>query len=295
MLTATSLESLPDPDAGECFVLVVDDDQACLDEYGEMIAAMGYPCLRAVDSLEALRLIASNPRIGIVVTDIQMPAMDGITLLEEVSARIMAKRPMAAIVITGAPSLEAAVLAMRTNAMDFLSKPVSRADLSASLRRASMRIAIQAGQMRLQALTDLVKLPKQSETPTDVGDAPAAGGPTDEQMLAFVRSIVRSRQARYEYIDDKLLSDPGWDMLLDLTSAALEGTPVPASSACAASQVPLTTALRQLRQMEQSGLIRRWQDPHDKRRTLVELEPATITSMKDYLRAIWARRAGAVI
>jgi FixJ family two-component response regulator/DNA-binding MarR family transcriptional regulator len=272
----------------KCIVIVVDDDPECLDEYVEMIGALGYVCEGFGEAAEALRAIAANPRIGIVVTDVQMPAIDGLTLLDELASRFMAERPLVTLVITGDPSLENAIQAMRSNAIDFLPKPVAMTDLSAALRRASKRWVQIVGQMRLRSLTRLAKEREPVRPAVQPNGTLAQATPA--QLQAVVRSIMRSRRKRLEFLDPTLFSDPAWDILLDLTSAALDGKPVPASSACAASQAPLSTALRHVRQLVAAGLVRRWQDPLDKRRTLLELEPEAFASMKAYLVAIWNRQ-----
>lgn len=273
---------------GQCRILVVDDDPDCLAEYVEMIGGLGYPCLGTDSAIEALRLLSADPTIGIVVADVQMPAMDGLTLLDELASRFMATRPLVPLIVTGQNSLETAVQAMRSNATDFLSKPVSFDDLSAALRRASARWTQLLGKSKVEALARL------AEAPTV--DAHAAGGadeahqPTPQELQAFLRSIVKRRQIRSQFLDTALFADPAWDILLDLTSAALEGKAVPASSVSAASQAPLSTALRYIRQLTDAGLIRSWRDPDDKRRTLLQLEPDAFQAMKDYLSSISRQR-----
>lgn len=277
----------------QCHVIIVDDDPDCLDEYVEMVSALGYPCHRASIADEALRMIAENPKIGIVMSDMMMPSMDGLTLLDELSARFVPVRPIVAIIITGAASLEAAVRAMRSSAIDLLAKPVSVSTLAAGLRRASARWAQLVGQFRLLALSrisgDLLPVEGQEVK----AEKPAAPGKDELQM--FVRSLVRSRQIRSDFLDATLFADPAWDILLDLTSAGLADKPVPVTSVCAAAQVPLSTALRYVRQLVAAGLVRRWQDETDKRRSLLELEPQTLDAMTRYLSVIWSRQGGLVI
>lgn len=290
---STRLTPVSFPD--RCRILVVDDDPACREEYAETVAALGYECITADEAGSALRLIADDPSIGIILTDLQMPAMDGFTLLDEISARFMTMRPLVAVVVTGHSDVESAVRAMRSNAVDFLGKPVTAQDLSAVLRRASARWAQQIGQFQLMALA------RAGHNAVLAGDAASelAGEqrrapdqqPTTEELLAFVRSIMRSRQCRSEFLDITLFADPSWDILLDLTSAGLKQAPVPTSSACAAAQVPLSTALRHVRQLVNSGLVKRWQDRNDKRRTLLALEDEVLASMISYLTAVWRRGA----
>ncbi|MFM5949736.1 MAG: hypothetical protein ACKOPM_10985 [Novosphingobium sp.] len=103
--------------------------------------------------------------------------------------------------------------------------------------------------------------------------------------------MVRYRQNRAQFLDPALFADPAWDIRLGLTSAALEGKPVPASSVSAASQAPISTAVRYIRQLADAGLIRSWRDPEDKRRTLLELEPETLQAMQDYLSSVQESQA----
>lgn len=254
-------------------ILFVDDDPACLEEYVEAVEALGYSCATAESAPAALRAIASDPTIGIVVTDVEMPTMDGISLLDEINVRFSQSRPIVTIVVTGHGSLGRAVSAMRASATDFLSKPVSREELAATLRRSSLRWAQLVSQMRLASVRNAASR-----------EGGAADKPRD--MSAVVRSILKSRQRRADFIGPNLFSDPAWDILLDLTSARLEGKTVPVSSVCAAAAVPMSTALRHIRQLVDSGMVRRWQDPNDKRRDLLELEPDVMAAMIDYLEAV---------
>lgn len=292
MLHGPLADALPIPSlpiqADECKVLVVDDDRDCLAEYAETITALGYVCRTAEQVGTALRLLAEDPTIGIVLTDLHMPTMDGFTLLDEISARFLVSRPLVTVVVTGQTNIDSAIRAMRSNAVDFLPKPVKPDDLSAVLRRAKRRWMRRVGQFQLAALVSTgTPAPETSAIPHER----VAREPTNEELISFVRSILRSRQRRGEFLDTTLFADPAWDILLDLTSAGLERTPVPTSSACAAAQVPLSTALRHVRHLVNSGLVKRWQDRNDKRRTLLALEDSVLEAMTGYLMTVWRRDA----
>jgi CheY-like chemotaxis protein len=64
-----------------CTILLVDDDPACLDEYCDAIESLGYTVRSATSAPDALKQIAESPEIGVVMTDLEMPTMDGISLL----------------------------------------------------------------------------------------------------------------------------------------------------------------------------------------------------------------------
>jgi len=271
--------------SSQCHVVIVDDDPQCLVEYRELVEALGYPCHQASDAASALRLIASDPRIGLVITDVRMPGMDGLTLLEELSERFMSARPLVAIVITGQSSIDTAVCAMRSSAVDMLEKPISLEGLSASLRRATSRWARLSAQFKLLALSQTARRAE----PVVAAPAPEISRrqPSVDELQSFAARIMKDRQSRSKFFDPQILSGPAWDILLDLAAAGLKGEPVPTSSACASTQVPLSTALRHVNQLVEAGLVKREADPGDRRRTLLELEPHALELMTRYLTSSW--------
>jgi CheY-like chemotaxis protein len=280
MLEAIGRDALARARAGICEILIVDDDPDCRSAYSEALQQLGYTCKTAASASTALRLLTSTAEIGIVLTDISMPGMDGISFLEEVSARFESTRPLVCIAVTGYGSLDMAIRAMRSNAVDFLSKPVSIEDLQIAVRRAISRWSAMVSRFRLMALAAKEDLPDTFAGSEDGNE----GGLPD--LLEQVRGMVKARRRRADFLDSDLFADPVWDILLDLTSARLEGSPVTVMSACAAAQVPTTTALRYLRQMEKMGLVKRTTDVADKRRVHVQITDKTFETMVDYLRAI---------
>jgi CheY-like chemotaxis protein/DNA-binding MarR family transcriptional regulator len=261
-----------------CTVLVIDDDEACLHEYCEIIASFGYGHRSAKSAREALVALAEDKEIGIVVTDFQMPDMDGMTLLAEIDARYTTARPIVTLMVTGFSSLQTAVDAMRQNAVDFLAKPIERDELASALRRASVRRAQFLGLWKLSAMQSAAA---KSEHPQDFSREVSG-----DDLKDFVRNIILLRRKRLDYLDQELFSDPAWDILLELTMAKLENTPIPMSSACAATQVPFSTAFRHVGNLVASGLIRRRKDGSDNRRVMLELEDDTHAAMLAYLTSI---------
>ncbi|MBO6642788.1 MAG: response regulator [Altererythrobacter sp.] len=268
------------PSVSSPSVLVIDDDEACLDEYIEIVDSLGYSCRSAKNANDALTILNSDESVGIVVTDFQMPGMDGLGLLEEISARSTSMRPITALMVTGHGSLQTAVEAMRLSAVDFVAKPLQRGDLVSALRRAATRRSQLLGQAHIAALHDA-----------------AAGGKVqpdleledeEQQLRRFLRGQIASRRRRSEFINSELFTDPAWDILLELTLAKLDKTPIPTTSACAATQVPFSTAFRHVGNLVTSGLVRRWKDEHDSRRVMLELEDDTYEAMTDYLLSIKA-------
>lgn len=259
-------------------VLIIDDDEACLNEYCEIIDSLGYVYRMANGGREALSILASDKSISIIITDFQMPEIDGMTVLAEIEARYRTARPIVTLMITGFGSLETAVDAMRHNAVDFLTKPISRDQLALALRRASIRRMEQIGHWQISTLKEVSEKGNKSKVP--------GGENQGESQIDFVRNIIKARRKRMDFLDPELFSDPAWDILLELTLAKLEGTRIPASSACASTQVPFSTAFRHLGNLVSSGLVLRWKDQEDSRRVMVELEDDTYAAILEYLKAI---------
>ena len=101
-------------------ILVVDDDGAAREGLKRLLTPKGYEVDLAVDGASALERLAELPP-DLVVTDLDMPGMNGMQLLEQVRERNL---ELPVIVVTGVAELSSAVAAMRAGAADYLTKPV---------------------------------------------------------------------------------------------------------------------------------------------------------------------------
>lgn len=90
----------------------------------------------------------------------------------------------------------------------------------------------------------------------------------------------RSRERMFGSSD--LFADPAWDILIDLFIAYEEGEGISISSACIASAVPTTTALRWLKLLEEAGHISRSNDPSDARRVNLYLSEISANKVRQY-------------
>lgn len=109
-----------------------------------------------------------------------------------------------------------------------------------------------------------------------VQDAPSTA-------LEQVRGVLQRRRLRNATFAEVEFADPAWDILLDLYCSALEHHQVSVSSACIASGVPATTAMRWLVRMERQGLIERSKDDRDGRRVYVTLTATAFRSMSSWV------------
>jgi DNA-binding NtrC family response regulator len=115
-------------------VLVVDDDPGVRTMLSQTLDRSGYDVQSAVDGSEALCLIKDN-QFNLVITDIRLPKVDGLQLLEEIK---QSTPQLPVIVITGYGSVQNAVEAMQFGASDYLLKPFSTEALQAAISRSGM-------------------------------------------------------------------------------------------------------------------------------------------------------------
>ena len=100
-------------------ILVVDDEEIVLKSCRKILEGGGHQVFTALSGQEAFDLLGKEP-IDIVITDIKMPEMDGMGVLE----RVKEKYPdILVIMITGYSTVQSAVQAMKLGAFDYIPKP----------------------------------------------------------------------------------------------------------------------------------------------------------------------------
>jgi DNA-binding NtrC family response regulator len=129
-------------------ILVVDDEADIRGLLSEILAEEGYEVEAAPDAATARRACARQEP-DLVLLDIWMPDMDGITLLREWSEKNMLRFPV--VMLSGHGTVETAVEATRLGAFDFVEKPLSIAKLLRTVER-----ALEGGRRRRQAQRMLI-------------------------------------------------------------------------------------------------------------------------------------------
>ncbi len=117
----------------EAHILVVDDEKDIRETVREILLDEGYE-VSVAESGEAARKARQSKRPDVILLDIWMPDLDGISLLKEWSSGQELEAPV--IMISGHGTVETAVEATRLGAYDFLEKPLSMAKLLLTVKRA---------------------------------------------------------------------------------------------------------------------------------------------------------------
>lgn len=115
-------------------IVVVDDENSSRIAMGKALKKKGYEVVTFGESLKSLDYIKQNSDIiDLVVTDLRMPEMDGIELIQNIT---QLKSNMSVILVTAFGSVESAVEAMKLGADDYLSKPVDMFELRKRVEKA---------------------------------------------------------------------------------------------------------------------------------------------------------------
>jgi two-component system, sensor histidine kinase and response regulator len=106
-------------------ILIVDDEPALVTALCRTLETQGYSTFGAASGRLALDLLRgaaadSATRIEVLITDLKMPAMDGLTLLRQAHA---IDADLVSIVMTGHGTIDTAVEALKSGALDYLLKP----------------------------------------------------------------------------------------------------------------------------------------------------------------------------
>ncbi len=158
-------------------VLVVDDEEKLRRVIELQLLAAGYEVEKAASAEEGLRLAE---RADLVLTDLKLPGMDGLELLAAIRRQNM-QAPV--IVMTAFGTIEVAVQAMKSGAVDFLLKPFSLDHLMAIVQKALEVRALRDENRKLRE-----ELGKRYEFDNIVGRSPAM-----QEIFATIERVAPSR------------------------------------------------------------------------------------------------------
>jgi DNA-binding NtrC family response regulator len=113
-------------------ILVVDDNARARQSIVDVLKAAGHDVVASVSAIEALKIVEKSP-FDVIVTDLQMPGMDGLAFIRTLSQRRVESQ---IVMITAFASVTSAVEAMRYGAFDYIEKPFDVEQLETLIARA---------------------------------------------------------------------------------------------------------------------------------------------------------------
>src|SRR6202043_3093509 len=124
-------------------ILFVDDEPdleaLVLQKFRKQIRDGGVTFVFAHDGIEALESIAAHPHVDLVVADINMPRMDGLTLLQKLQE---GEEKLSAIIVSAYGDIANIRTAMNRGAFDFLTKPIDFLDLETTIAKTIRHIEV---------------------------------------------------------------------------------------------------------------------------------------------------------
>jgi len=113
-------------------ILVVDDEKNYLVVLETLLRSEGYEVITADNAKDALEIVLESD-VDLVLTDMKMPGISGMELLETIKRR---KPDIPVIMMTAYGTIEMAVEAMKKNAYDYITKPFKNEELKRTIRKA---------------------------------------------------------------------------------------------------------------------------------------------------------------
>lgn len=286
-------------DAARSRVLVIDNDSTMVMWVRSVLEANGYDCVAALSGEEAIAILRTTPDILVAISDIHMPGMDGIKLLQSVGSLVGAASLPRFIFLTAYPEVDFAVAALRLGAVDFLIKPVRPQELVNAVGSAVERVNRDRAASQLTDRATM--LAQQAEALASALNAwkhpqvePVA--PKTETPRSDFATLGLDHLRRPHHASAPLgeLDDVAWTLLLELLRVEKASQRVSVSAlSISVEHISPTTALRRIRELVKAGHIVRNPDPMDARRDFVALAPESRAALEEYLARVAKELAAA--
>jgi putative nucleotidyltransferase with HDIG domain len=173
-------------------ILIIDDEPNILSVLNSLLSEQ-YECKTATSAAEALEYLKEET-YNLVLSDIMMPGMSGLELLEDISRLC---RETVVVLISGNLNIQSAIEAMRRGAFDYITKPFNLDDVETSVQRALRhQLLVKANRQYEQHLEELV-----SQRTNELSLANVNLNVTLERLYVNYRSTLRALAAALEARD----------------------------------------------------------------------------------------------
>ncbi len=188
-------------------ILIVDDSEATLEVLQRNLAAEGYQTFTAPTVAAAVSLLETTP-VDLVVTDFKMPGGSGMDLVRHIRENL---RDTEVMMITGYPSIEGAVEAVKVGAEEYLSKPFTDEELYAAVRRALDKLQLRRSGRAAETQTPTFShgMMGESKAMRDIqGDIAKAASTTATVLVTGESGTGKELAARAIHYGSARASDP---------------------------------------------------------------------------------------
>ncbi len=177
-------------------LLLVDDEEGIRKVLGITLTDMGYDVFTAEDGDKALQIFQKeNPQI--VLTDIKMPGMDGIELLQKIK---LENPDSEVIMITGHGDMDLAIKSLKYQAVDFVTKPINDEVLEIALNRAREKILMR--QQLKEYTENLEELVREKSAQVVALERQVAVDQTIQGLSAAMRNIAGDLEGGLNYFNE---------------------------------------------------------------------------------------------
>lgn len=118
-------------------ILVVDDEpdlqMLMLQKFRRKVKSKEYEFLFAENGVEALNMVSENSDLSLILSDINMPKMDGLTLLDELG--LLERNDLKTVIVSAYGDMDNIRTAMNRGAYDFVTKPIDFKDLETTIEK----------------------------------------------------------------------------------------------------------------------------------------------------------------
>ncbi len=133
-------------------ILVVDDSPDTLEVLQRNLEFKGYHVFTAPGAVEAIKILESIP-MDLVITDLKMPEVDGLSLVRHIQENFKDTEVM---MITGYPSIEGAIEAVKSGAEEYLAKPFTDEELFSAVKHVLDKLHVRkAAQKKIRKLPSI--------------------------------------------------------------------------------------------------------------------------------------------